>query len=172
LARAQLDRQAARKKSVSEAEFLASLATDIQIHQLQSDEMERVVELFQRTTQFNTTGAKFSAAELEALSHDPAARIFTARVKDRFGDHGLVGAAVVRGGEVAGLVLSCRVLGMGVEHEFMRRIMAALAKDHRSLSGRIIETARNIPVRNIYRDHGFSLEDGAWRRTLKEPVAT
>ncbi|HWC63370.1 MAG TPA: hypothetical protein VG501_07095, partial [Rhizomicrobium sp.] len=75
-------------------------------------------------------------------------------------------------GEIAGLVLSCRVLGMGVEHEFMRRVMAALAQDRQELSGRIIETARNIPVRNIYRDHGFVLEDGMWRRSLKQKVPT
>jgi FkbH-like protein len=172
LAKAQLGRQAARKKSVSEAEFLASLAIEISVEMLKPDDMNRVVELFQRTSQFNTTGAKFSAAELEALARDANAHIFTARVKDRFGDHGLVGAAVVKKGEIAGLVLSCRVLGMGVEHEFMRRILAALARDHRQLSARIIETARNIPVRNIYRDHGFVLEEGAWRRTLKQPVPT
>jgi FkbH-like protein len=171
LAKAQLGRQKARAKSVSETEFLSTLGVETRILPLTSGpDMARVVELFQRTSQFNTNGAKFSVAELEALLRDPAARIFTAHVKDRFGDHGLVGAAVIRGGEIAGLVLSCRVLGMGVEHEFLRRVIAEMSRDHRQLSGRIIETSRNIPVRNIYRDHGFALEEGVWRRALKPPV--
>ena len=68
------------------------------------------------------------------------------------------------------LALSCRVLGMGVEHEFLRRIVQGAAD--RELKGRIIETARNIPVRNIYRDNGFILEDGVWRRRLKETLPT
>jgi FkbH-like protein len=170
LAKAQLGRQAARKKSISETEFLASLRIETTVRDLDPADAPRVAELFQRTSQFNANGAKFSASELEALTHDPQARVFTVQVRDRFGDHGLVGAAVVVGGEIAGLVLSCRVLGMGVEHEFMRQIMAQLAGTRRQLSGRIIETSRNIPVRNIYRDHGFVLEEGVWRRTLKEPV--
>ena len=131
-----------------------------------------MAELFQRTSQFNTNGAKFTAAELEALMRDPSAQVFTVQVRDRFGDHGLVGAMVVKGSDIAGLVLSCRVLGMGVEHDFMRQILAALASDRRELSGRIIETARNIPVRNIFRDHGFSLEDGVWRRAIKQSAVT
>ena len=59
--------------------------------------LERVEELFQRTTQFNTTGRKFSVAELAALLVGEAGGIFTMHVPDRFADHGLVGAAVVKG---------------------------------------------------------------------------
>jgi FkbH-like protein len=171
LAKAQLGRQKARSKSVSEADFLATLGVETRVAALAPGaDVARVAELFQRTSQFNTSGVKYSAAELEALLRDPAARIFVAHVKDRFGDHGLVGAAVIRAGDIAGLVLSCRVLGMGVEHEFLRRIIEAMSPDHQRLSGRIIETARNIPVRNIYRDHGFALEAGVWRRALKQAV--
>lgn len=162
LAKAQLGRQAARAESVSETDFLATLKVETRIERLASGaDMARVVELFQRTSQFNTSGIKYSAAELEAIARDPAAHIFIIYVKDRFGDHGLVGAAVISGGDIAGLVLSCRVLGMGVEHEFVRHIIAEMNRD---LSGRIIETTRNIPVRNIYRDHGFVLEGDVWRR--------
>ena len=167
LAKAQLGRQKARSKSVSEADFLATLGVETRIVPLAPADVARVAELFQRTSQFNTSGVKYSVAELEALLRDPSARLFAAHVRDRFGDHGLVGAAVIRGGDIAGLVLSCRVLGMGVEHEFMRHILAAMSRDHPQLSGRIIETSRNIPVRNIYRDHGFALDAGVWRRALR-----
>jgi predicted enzyme involved in methoxymalonyl-ACP biosynthesis len=83
-------------------------------------------------------------------------------VSDRFGDHGLVGAAAVDHGEIIGLVLSCRVLGLGVEHRFLQHIVASLRPE--ALSGRIIATSRNIPVRHIYGDNGFVLDqDGVWR---------
>ena len=172
LAKAQLGRDRARAQSVSETDFLASLKVETRIGPMAAGDAARVSELFQRTTQFNTSGVKFSVAELEALSRDPVSHIFTAHVRDRFGDHGLVGAAVIRGNEIAGLVLSCRVLGMGVEHEFLRRIVGEMSRTQCQLSGRIIETARNIPVRNIFRDHDFVLEDGMWRRSLKEMAAT
>jgi len=132
-----------------------------------SAKLQRLEELFQRTTQFNTTGIKFSVAELEKLLGERDAHVFVAHVKDRLSDHGLVGAAVVRGDEIIGLALSCRVLGMGVEHRFLQRIMQALASDRARVSGRIIETSRNIPVRNLYRDNGFALNGDTWQRSLK-----
>jgi predicted enzyme involved in methoxymalonyl-ACP biosynthesis len=85
-------------------------------------------------------------------------------VTDRLGDYGLVGAAVIVGGEIAGLAVSCRALGMGIEHRFLRHILDEMAGGVRFLSARIIPTPRNIPVRNIYRDNGFvEVESGLWR---------
>ena len=81
--------------------------------------MSRVEELFQRTTQFNTTGRRFPAAELASHWQPGVTRVFALHVADRFGDHGLVGAAVVEAGEITGLAVSCRVLGLGVEHRFL-----------------------------------------------------
>ena len=125
-------------------------------------------ELFQRTTQFNTTGRKFSIAELSDLLTRGAGRVATLKVADRFGDHGLVGAAVIERGEIIGLAISCRVIGLGVEHRFLEAILAELADDHDVVAARIVETSRNLPVRNVYRDHGFQREpDGCWRRRLE-----
>jgi predicted enzyme involved in methoxymalonyl-ACP biosynthesis len=75
----------------------------------------------------------------------------------------MVGAAVVADGEIVGLAISCRALGMGVEHTFLRHILDEMKDCPFSLSGRIIPTPRNIPARNIYRDNGFTEgESGLW----------
>jgi FkbH-like protein len=163
LVKAQLERQNLRGNIPDEAEYIASLNIQCRIQRLTPDALqyERIEELFQRTTQFNTTGRKFLRSELVTFANSSTASIYTINVTDRFGDHGLVGAAVVSGGEILGLVMSCRALGMNVEHQFMRHI---LAESKTPLTGRIIETARNIPVRNIYRDSGFTeLEPGLWK---------
>ncbi|QUD88373.1 HAD-IIIC family phosphatase [Phenylobacterium montanum] len=166
--KAQLSRQQHRTAVADEAAFLASLDIRTRVARLApGDPLERVEELFQRTTQFNTTGIKPKAGDLATLIAGPAGRVFTLHVADRFGDHGLVGAAVVAGGEILGLAMSCRVLGMGVEHTFLQAVLSDLAQDQAEASGRIIETPRNGPVRNIYRDNGFALgEDQVWRRRL------
>jgi FkbH-like protein len=162
LVKAQLVRQRLRSETLDEADYRASLNVQHRFKRLEpGDGLDRIVELLQRTTQFNTTGRKFSVAELQTLLADPTAAVFSLHVSDRFGDHGLVGAAVVAQGEIVGLALSCRVLGLGVEHVFMGQIVAALAP---GLAGRIFETPRNAPVRNLYRDNGFTRgEDGVWR---------
>jgi FkbH-like protein len=167
--RAQLERKHAQTQSLSEEDFIASLHVEMRFERItQSNDLARVAELFQRTTQFNTTGIKFSIAEFETLLGDKDAHLFVAHVKDRLSEHGLVGAAVVRGEEITGLALSCRVLGMGVEHKFLQHVMRAMASDRARVSGRIIETSRNIPVRNLYRDNGFALDGETWQRSLKD----
>lgn len=97
---------------------------------------------------------------------------FTIEVSERVGDHGLVSAAVIEGGEYTGLVMSCRVLGLSVEHSSMRHIIDAFKADRTTLSIRIIETSRNSPVRNIYRDNGFIRgKDDRWRLDLSAALA-
>lgn len=169
LTKAQLSRESARAETLSESDFVASLEVQTHIERLAPGaDLVRVSELFQRTTQFNTTGVKFPTSELEALLCEMEASIFVAHVKDRFGDHGLVGAAVIKRGEIVGLAVSCRVLGLGVEHAFIQHVVKALSQDHGQISARIIPTDRNSPVRNIYSDNGFTTDgDGVWRRILR-----
>jgi FkbH-like protein len=165
LVKAQIARQHLRAETVGEAQYIESLRIKCSIEHLTaaSPKLARVEELFQRTTQFNTTGRKFSASELAALAANPDTRLLAMDVSDRLGDHGMVGAAVVADGEIVGLAISCRALGMGVEHTFLRHILDEMKDCPFSLSGRIIPTPRNIPARNIYRDNGFTEgESGLW----------
>jgi FkbH-like protein len=168
LTQAQLSRQKSRAETGDGQAFLASLNVQTHIVRLEPGaRLDRVEELLQRTTQFNATGAKLSALELAGHVLAPDASVFTVQVSDRFGDHGLVGAAVISSGEIVALVLSCRVLGLGVEHCFLQAIVEALSADHAELTARIIETSRNTPVRNVYRDNGFEpAGDNLWRRKL------
>ncbi len=155
LVKSQLERQHLRADIKDEADYITSLNIQCRMEKLSDDAVRfsRVEEIFQRTTQFNTTGRKFTATELAAMN------VYTLDVTDRFGAHGLVGAAVISNNKILGLAISCRVLGMGVEHQFMRYILTQAKK----LSGRIIETNRNMPVRNIYRDNGFTEQEvGFW----------
>ncbi len=154
LVKAQLSRERLRAGAADEAAFRASLDIVCEVFAPGSADWPRIAELFARTTQFNTTGANFSLAELQAAS------VLAMRARDRFADHGLVGAAVVRDGEIAGFALSCRVIGLGLE----QRLLSALVAAHAPLGARIVETPRNAPARWLYRDGGFmSGADGVWR---------
>jgi FkbH-like protein len=166
LVKAQITRRQLRSETMGEVEYVAQLQIKCAIERLapSSPKLQRVEELFQRTTQFNTTARKFSSTELAALAADADDCLFALQVSDRLGDYGLVGAAVIIKREIAGLAISCRALGMGIEHRFLRHILDEM-KDHPQAPwGRIIPTSRNIPARNIYRDNGFAeTEPGLWR---------
>jgi FkbH-like protein len=166
MVKAQLERQQfgaeTRADSIDEEQYLSSLQIQCRIERLTNDSrLSRFAELFERTTQFNTTGRKFPLSELAGLLSNSAAHLFSLDVSDRFGDHGLTGGAVIVNGSILALAMSCRVLGMKIEHQFLRHMIGEIQE---TLTGRIIETPRNIPVRNIYRDHGFAeVEPGLWQ---------
>jgi FkbH-like protein len=163
LVKAQLTRE--RGLAAGGDDFLASLEVVITCERpTEPATLTRVAELFQRTTQFNTTGRTFSEAELARAAE--AGDVFVAYCKDRFGDYGLVAAAVLDGAEIAAFAMSCRVIGLKVEHQFLEFILDAVADQHSEILARIVETSRNGPVRHLYADNGFTLEDRTWRKAL------
>jgi FkbH-like protein len=131
-------------------EFLAALDLKIDIATPSQDEWGRLEQLTQRTNQFNFTTRRRTAQELK-FSLSNGAHVFRVRVSDRFGDYGLVGAIVAQNAGttllVDNLMLSCRVLGRGVEHAMLRRLgelAEVLGLQHVSLP--YIATARNVPA--------------------------
>lgn len=86
--------------------------------------------------------------------------VYDLRVKDRFGDHGLVGTAVVRKEDaiwrIDSLLMSCRVMGLGIETAFLERICTdASQADVRTIVGEFLPTSKNHPVKEFYAQHGF-----------------
>lgn len=132
-------------------EFLATLALRIDIAPPAAEEWARLEQLAQRTNQFNFTTRRRTAAQLRAEVAE-GNHVLRVRVSDRFGDYGLVGALMARATQgvlsVDNLLLSCRVLGRGVEHAMLRHlgeVATASGLSHVTLS--YLPTARNIPAR-------------------------
>lgn len=175
LVKAQLDRARLRETIADPAAFVASLRVSCSVSRLTADDpasLDRVRELFARTTQYNATGRTFSDAELRATIARDDGRVFALRMRDRLGDHGLSGAAVVVAGEILNLVLSCRVIGLGGETALLAAIAADPGAGVRTLTGRIVPTDRNLPVRDVYATNLFSARaGGAWERPLSEKPA-
>ena len=160
LVKTQLARDRQRTAATDGSDFLRALQVDVRVERAGAGApLARVAELFARTTQYNTTGRRFSVADLAARAE--AGGLFIAHAGDRFGDYGLVAAAVLEDGEIAGLVMSCRVIGLGVEAGLLDAVLQAAGEAE--VVARIVETDRNGPVRNLYADAGFRLRDGVWR---------
>jgi FkbH-like protein len=142
-------------------DFLFSLQTRAEVTLAADSSLVRVAQLTQKTNQFNLTTRRYSEQDIVDFARGPASRIYTAHVTDRFGDHGLVGVAIVllRNDvwEIDSFLLSCRVIGRSVE----TALLSAVATDaERSaatvLEGDLIETAKNAPARSFYDAHGFT----------------
>jgi FkbH-like protein len=102
------------------------------------------------------------------------AEAYVLTVKDRFGDNGITGLAILKlngdCAEVDTLLLSCRVLGRKVEDAFLH-VLAERARQSgvRYLIGRYIPTVKNGQVAPFYPDRGFvAAGDGVFRLDLTE----
>ena len=174
---AQLDRVRLRAALPDEAAFFAQLQLVYRVERLTAVDvaaLARLRELFARTTQCNTTGRVFSEAELLEIIGCQDGRVFALWMRDRLADHGLVGAAVVRSGEILNVVLSCRVIGLGGEARLLAAIGADPGQGVHALVGRIVPTERNLPVRTLFATNGFAPSCDGWALTLQgapEPVA-
>jgi FkbH-like protein len=148
------------QQSVGDLEsYLRTLATVVEVHRVRPGELARAHQLMQKTNQFNTTTLRWTMPELTAFLESEDRRVHTAHVSDRFGDSGLVGLCLsTRQGsavEIVGFLLSCRVLGRGVEDAFLRAVLAQWRADGvREASGRVSFTAKNVPVRELFAKNG------------------
>jgi FkbH-like protein len=161
-------------------DYLASLGITAEMHTVSERTLTRVQQLFQRTNQFNLTGRRYELGVLAARAEQPDWRIYTSKVADRFGDHGLVAATLVRitpdAWIIDNFVMSCRVIGYGVEDALLARV-AADARDQGVflIEGEIIPSAKNAPARDFYARNDFLRDPDAgererWRRDLRDAV--
>ena len=164
-------RSALRVEHARYADFLADLALEVTIAPIEPGDLPRVLELVRRTTQLTNglPGAPFRLGE--SL---PAGVV--ARVRDRFGDYGLVGATlwslddgVAR---VSALAVSCRALGRGVEHALIAALGRCVA---RTAVPRIVfpfvATARNVPAQRFLDEVCGSIRGEAYELATKTAVA-
>jgi FkbH-like protein len=136
----------------------------VTIERMSALTLPRIAQLTTKTNQFNLTTRRYTEAQLLELQAQ-SCMILAARVQDRFGDLGLTGVAIIRPlpdetWEIDTLLLSCRVMGRGVETALLAHIAA---EAHRSgvkqLQGTFLPTAKNAPARDCYPRHGFKAEE-------------
>lgn len=164
--------------------YLASLEMRASIRPFEPAAFERITQLVNKTNQFNLTTPRLVLAEIERLAGDPACVTRSARLRDRFADHGLISVLF---GHLVGdtLVLdawlmSCRVLGRGVEQHLFNHLLAeARARGLSTMVGLYKPTDRNGLVKQHYAALGFT-RDGdlagaeVWRLAVADaaPIRT
>ena len=111
-----------QQQSSSFANFLDSLNIQLEFAAVDETNIARVAQLTKRTNQFNLSSIRRSESEiLELIASGYQA--FTVSVTDKFGDYGIVGLVLACAEKnqllIDTLLLSCRVLGRGVEHKIV-----------------------------------------------------
>ena len=168
--KAEKERNNEQIKSSSLSDFISSLNIQVDMVPLNEAETERAVQLTQRTNQFNLNGVQRTAKEIQQLikMQDSFHRII--QVEDRFGNYGSAGLIIshTEGNSLLleNFMLSCRVLGRGVEDIVLNLLHTYAADQGLSLlAARFIPTSKNDPFMQF-------LERTQWNRTEEQGLYT
>lgn len=154
-------------------QYLASLEMQVEISPFTAMNRARVTQLINKTNQFNVTARRTTEAEIAALEGRRDVVTMAVRLRDRFGDNGIISALICEKGQEAWKidtwVMSCRVFQRKVEHAVLN-VLAARAADEgqRALAAQYQPTPRNGVVRDLYASLGFvnvagEAQGSAWR---------
>jgi FkbH-like protein len=158
--RANAARAVAAEAAGSVEDFLRSLDMTARIAPVDAANLERAVQLINRSNQFNLTTRRYSAAQVMDMADHPDWITRTVSLADRFGDNGLISVLLAR---IEGRTLvvdtwlmSCRVLKRGVEDLLLDHLVA-LARERgiERIRGEYIPTAKNGLAREHYARLGF-----------------
>ena len=152
--------EAMRRDDVPIEEFYRDLNMSVVLAPVGAASLARAAQMTQKTNQFNTTTIRCSEADVSARMAANDWWVRTVKVADRFGDHGITGLVMARANndhvDIETFLLSCRVIGRTVETAILARLAGwAKAAGVPRVRGRIIPTAKNVPVRELYEQHGF-----------------
>ena len=135
--------------------FLESLDIQITIEAANAFNIPRIAQMTQKTNQFNLTTKRYTDADVKSfLSY--GWNIWCISVADRFGDNGITGCIMVDGDTIDTFLLSCRILGKGIENAFIKKILVML-KDGGldTVKATYLPTAKNAQVADFYDRCGF-----------------
>ena len=155
--RNQKEREKEKQRYASAEEFNASLKTEVKCETASSDQAARISELSQRTNQFNLSDVRYTEEKINYFIRDEGYCVYVLSASDKYGDMGLVGAAVVRKTEnpvIIGFFLSCRVFGRGFEEHFLNQIKSNSAVP---MYGIYKRTDKNKRFEDFYSKNGVKI---------------
>jgi FkbH-like protein len=177
--RANLARESLRASTTDLAGYLRSLG--MQLHWAPFDKvgLQRIVQLINKTNQFNLTTRRYTEAAVLAIMDTPGALTLQLRLTDAFGDNGIIGIVIGKPDngvmQLDTWLMSCRVLGRQVEEATMN-LVAEQARElgATQLLGEYLPSKKNGMVREHYSKLGFeagvSAADGSsrWHKQLAD----
>ena len=156
-------RDALKESATDMAGYLRGLEMRLVVRPFDRLGLQRIVQLINKSNQFNLTTRRYTDEDVLAVMRDPDAFGLQLRLLDRFGDNGVIAIAIGRLQANKDLsidtwLMSCRVLGRQVEPTTLNLIAQEAGKlGARRLVGEYLPTKKNGMVRDHYARLGFTV---------------
>jgi FkbH-like protein len=145
--------------------YLRSLDMTLVYGPIDAPGIARVVQLINKTNQFNLTTKRYTESDIRALQADGDAIAWQFRLTDKFGDNGMIAVVIARPADAANQdilidtwLMSCRVLGRGVEQATLNVLVdQARQAGFKRIVGEYRPTSKNHLVKDHFQTLGFEL---------------
>jgi FkbH-like protein len=169
---ANAEREALLESAQSMDDFLRELKMSVVFGPFTPIDHARIVQLINKTNQFNTTTRRYTSEEIANLINLASALTLQFRLLDRISDNGLVSTMILRPGlddegvlEIENWVMSCRVFGRQLEFEAMNiAVEAARRRGAKAFIADYIATPKNHVISALYPSLGFAAINGSTTR--------
>jgi FkbH-like protein len=154
--------------------YLSTLEQRAIIRPFDTEHLDRITQLINKTNQFNLTTERLSRSQVESLMHGDALTVYV-RLADRFGDNGLISVLSAHRDQTDYWIdlwlMSCRVLKRGVEQLLCNHVVEQVRQQGgERILGVYRPTARNGMVARLFETLGFGQvgedADGSTRWSL------
>lgn len=159
--RANAQRNAEQARFVDLESYLYSLDIQLDVKPANEHNLPRIAQMTQKTNQFNLTTRRYAEADVHQRL-DAGWRIYCVSASDRFGDNGITGTIFLEPLDdttvnIDTLLLSCRILGKGIEEAFVKTVFNLLRLDgYRKITADYIPTAKNGQTADFYDRMGMT----------------
>ena len=160
-------------------DFLKQLNISVKIKNADKYTIPRISQLTLKTNQFNLTTRRYQEEDIRKFSQDKYKIVECAQTQDKFGDNGITCVYIINKDNkqqwtIDTFLLSCRVIGRGVEDGILYQIIEKARKEGVSkVRGEYIKTKKNKPAENFFPAFGFKKEGNFWvidtKNHLKKP---
>lgn len=170
------NRQELQKTTSNLDEFLKNLDIKIKIKKSNDFTIPRISQLTMKTNQFNLTTHRYQEEDIQKFSQTDSMLVGCAQVEDKFGDNGITGVFIVNKENptewiLDTFLLSCRVMGRGVEQGIIGHILEdAKSKGVKKIKGQFIPTKKNKPSEDFLANSGFVQNGDYWEFELDKPI--
>lgn len=153
--KANAKRKEEQKRFVVYEDYLRSLDIEISVKKADRHNIARIAQLTQKTNQFNLTTRRYSEATVRKMIN-AGSKAYCMTVADHFGSYGISGVVIIApagngSAEIDTLLLSCRVLGKGIEFAFVNHVLQVLAKrGYKTVSAWYVPTKKNAQVKDFW----------------------
>lgn len=119
-------------------EFLISCNMNLNIRKAQERDEIRVLELAVRANQLNSFKRNLESSLVKSFLTAENKELYVCELKDRFGEHGIVGTCFVEVQEDAAVIkqfcISCRIEGRGIGFSFLAAVIRKIQKQYAEVS--------------------------------------